>query len=144
MQTPERNPQADAQSIIDTVASGGVAVFPVDVGYAIVGNAEAAIARVFACKKRSYEKACGMFSNRDMLVNLVQRAGHRDVTPLGAPGDLPRLIWQAARPGDVVVCLGAGNITAWAHALPGQIQQLAAEQAGPRPIANANDPGSAA
>ncbi|MEI7874496.1 MAG: UDP-N-acetylmuramate--L-alanine ligase [Alphaproteobacteria bacterium] len=82
--------------------------------------------------------------NRDMLVNLAQRAGHRDVTPLGAPGDLPGLIWQAARPGDVVVCLGAGNITAWAHALPGQIQQLAAEQAGPRPIANANDPGSAA
>ena len=82
--------------------------------------------------------------NRDMLVNLVHRAGHRDVTPLGAPGDLPGLIWQVARPGDVVVCLGAGNITAWAHALPGQIQQLAAEQAGPRPIANANDPGSAA
>ncbi len=82
--------------------------------------------------------------NRDMLVNLVRRAGHRDVTPLAAPADLPTMIWQAARPGDVVVCLGAGNITAWAHALPGQIQQLAAEQAGPRPIANANDPGSAA
>lgn len=82
--------------------------------------------------------------NRDMLVNLVSRAGHRDVAPLGAPGDLPTMIWQAARPGDVVVCLGAGNITAWAHALPGQIQQLAAEQAGPRAIANANDPGSAA
>src|SRR6267142_4571780 len=77
--------------------------------------------------------------NRDMLVNLVRRAGHRDVTPLGAPGDLPGLIWQAARPGDVVVCLGAGNITAWAHALPGQIQQMAAEHAGPRAIAN--DPG---
>jgi UDP-N-acetylmuramate--alanine ligase len=82
--------------------------------------------------------------NRDMLVSLVSRAGHRDVTPLGAPGDLPALIWQVARPGDVVVCLGAGNITAWAHALPGQLQQLATEQAGPRAIANANDPGSAA
>jgi UDP-N-acetylmuramate--alanine ligase len=82
--------------------------------------------------------------NRDMLVNLVRRSSNRDVTPLDAPGDLPGLIWQTARPGDVVVCLGAGNITAWAHALPGQIQQLAAEQAGPRPIANANDPGSAA
>ena len=51
----------------------------------------------------------------------------------------PGLIWQMARPGDVVVCLGAGNITAWAHALPGQLQQIAAEQAGPRAIAN--DPG---
>jgi len=60
----------DAARLIETVAKGGVAVFPVDVGYAIVGNAEAAIARVFACKKRSFEKACGMFSNRDMLINL--------------------------------------------------------------------------
>ena len=77
--------------------------------------------------------------NRDMLVSLVQRAGHRDVTALGGPGDLPGLIWQMARPGDVVVCLGAGNITAWAHALPGQLQQIAAEQAGPRAVAN--DPG---
>ena len=74
--------------------------------------------------------------NRDMLVNLVRKAGHRDVTALGGPGDLPGLVWQIARPGDVVVCLGAGNITAWAHALPGQIQQLAAEHAVPRAIAN--------
>jgi UDP-N-acetylmuramate--alanine ligase len=47
-----------------------------------------------------------------------------------------------AQPGDVVVCLGAGNITAWAHALPGQLQQMAAGQAGLRAIAN--DPGPAA
>jgi UDP-N-acetylmuramate--alanine ligase len=82
--------------------------------------------------------------NRDMLVNLVRRAGHRDVTALGGPGDLPGLIWQMARPGDVVVFLGAGNITAWAHALPGQLQQIAAEQGGPRSIANDQGPGTAA
>jgi UDP-N-acetylmuramate--alanine ligase len=85
--------------------------------------------------------------NRDMLIGLVQRAGHRDVMALEAPGDLPGMIWQIARPGDVVVCLGAGNITSWAHALPGQLQQLAAEHAGPRSIANdvgANGSGSAA
>ena len=82
--------------------------------------------------------------NRDMLVNLARRAGHRDVTALGGPGDLPGLIWQMARPGDVVVCLGAGNITAWAHALPGQLQQIAAEQGGPRSIANDHGPGTAA
>jgi UDP-N-acetylmuramate--alanine ligase len=77
-----------------------------------------------------------------MLVGLVQRAGHRDVAALNAPADLPGMVWRIARPGDVVVCLGAGNITAWAHALPGQLQQLAAQHSGPRAIAN--DPGSAA
>jgi UDP-N-acetylmuramate--alanine ligase len=80
--------------------------------------------------------------NRDLLVGLVSKAGHRDVHPLVSPGDLPSMVWHIARPGDVVVCLGAGNITAWAHALPGQLQQIAAEQAGPRPIAN--DSGTAA
>ncbi|MBL6616276.1 MAG: UDP-N-acetylmuramate--L-alanine ligase [Reyranella sp.] len=77
--------------------------------------------------------------NRDMLVNMVRRTSNHEVVALGGPGDLPGLIWQMARPGDVVVCLGAGNITAWAHALPGQLQQIASEQAGLRTIAN--DPG---
>jgi UDP-N-acetylmuramate--alanine ligase len=84
---------------------------------------------------------------RDMLVSLVQRAGHRDVAPLAAPGDLPGMVWRVARPGDVVVCLGAGSITSWAHALPGQLQQLAASEAGLRAIANDTGPangGSAA
>lgn len=70
-ETIKRDVKADAARLIETVAKGGVAVFPVDVGYAIVGNAEAAIARVFACKKRSFEKACGMFSNMDMFDNLA-------------------------------------------------------------------------
>ena len=29
-----------------------------------------------------------------------------------------------ARPGDLVVCLGAGDITGWAYALPGQLEAL--------------------
>jgi len=37
-----------------------------------------------------------------------------------------------ARPNDYVVCLGAGNITSWAHALP---EQLTALQARTRPRA---------
>ena len=72
MQAEVRDVEADAARLIETVANGGVAVFPVDVGYAIVGNAEAAIARVFACKKRSFDKACGMFSNRDMFMSLAR------------------------------------------------------------------------
>ena len=65
--------------------------------------------------------------------------GHRNAGPLKDEADLVRLVREHARPGDMVVCLGAGNITAWAHALPGQIQQLAAEKAGPRAIANDAD-----
>ena len=31
-----------------------------------------------------------------------------------------------AEPGDIVVCLGAGNITQWAYALPGELAALGA------------------
>ena len=42
------------------------------------------------------------------------------------PDSLAEMVNAIARPGDYVVCLGAGNITAWAHALPGQLQALQA------------------
>ncbi len=79
--------------------------------------------------------------DRDMLVERIGRAGQQRVYALDGPGQLPALVWSIARPGDVVVCLGAGNITAWAHALPGQLQQIATQQA---PRAVANDSGSVA
>jgi UDP-N-acetylmuramate--alanine ligase len=74
--------------------------------------------------------------NRDLLVGLIARAGHRDVQPLPSPAELPEIISKVSRPGDVVVCLGAGNITSWAQALPGQLKQLAAQHPGPRLVAN--------
>ena len=83
MQNQAHDVKADAARLIDTVANAGVAVFPTDVGYAIVGNAESAISRVFACKKRSFDKACGMFSNRDMLVALA-RVGERELAIVDA------------------------------------------------------------
>ena len=45
-------------------------------------------------------------------------------------------LWQVARPGDLVVCLGAGNITNWAYALPGALQKIADDRGGLRPVAN--------
>ena len=74
--------------------------------------------------------------DREALVDGLLMHGHRAALPLPGADALPRLIAELARPGDFVVCLGAGNITAWAHALPGQIQQMAAEHAVPRAIAN--------
>jgi UDP-N-acetylmuramate--alanine ligase len=62
--------------------------------------------------------------DRDALVAGLRDHGHRDVRPLPEPGQLAKLIAAAASPDDMVVCLGAGNITAWAKALPGQLAPL--------------------
>jgi UDP-N-acetylmuramate--alanine ligase len=61
---------------------------------------------------------------RDALVEGLRRYGHRRAIPLDGPAELPGLVQAEAKPGDLVVCLGAGDITAWAYALPGQLQAL--------------------
>ncbi len=60
-------------------------------------------------------------TNRDALVGAIKAHGHRHVLPLGAPETLPEIVKGIIQPGDVVVCLGAGTITNWAYALPGQL-----------------------
>ena len=40
------------------------------------------------------------------------------------PAALPSLIHEEAASGDIVVFLGAGDITAWAYALPAQLEAL--------------------
>jgi UDP-N-acetylmuramate--alanine ligase len=64
-------------------------------------------------------------ASRDALVEGLRRYGHRRVLPLSGPGDLARLVSEEAKAGDVVVLLGAGDITAWAYALPGELEALA-------------------
>jgi tRNA A37 threonylcarbamoyladenosine synthetase subunit TsaC/SUA5/YrdC len=49
---PTAQLKLDAQRILDVVASGGVAVIPLDVAYAIVGGSEDAIRRIFTAKNR--------------------------------------------------------------------------------------------
>ena len=59
--------------------------------------------------------------DRDHLVAAVKAHGHRHVVPLEAPTALAGIVRQLAGEGDYVVCLGAGNITQWAYALPGDL-----------------------
>ncbi len=63
--------------------------------------------------------------DRDALVSGAKAAGHRDVRALDGADALAPMIAEAVKPGDIVVCLGAGNITAWAYALPKQLETLA-------------------
>jgi UDP-N-acetylmuramate--alanine ligase len=62
--------------------------------------------------------------DKDALVEGVRRFGHRRVLPLESVQALPEVIAAEAGPGDLVVCLGAGDITQWAYALPGQLEAL--------------------
>jgi UDP-N-acetylmuramate--alanine ligase len=63
-------------------------------------------------------------ADRDALVEGLRARGHRHVAPLAAPAALVGAVADLVAPGDLVVCLGAGSITGWAHALPGELAQL--------------------
>jgi UDP-N-acetylmuramate--alanine ligase len=62
--------------------------------------------------------------DRDHFVTGLRAHGHREVIPLQKPADLARLVKGLTGKGDLVVCLGAGSITQWAYALPGELKAL--------------------
>ena len=68
-------------------------------------------------------------ANRDALVEGLRDHGHRDVHALPDPQQLAPMIAAIAKPQDYVVCLGAGSISAWAHALPAELEALQAKTA---------------
>jgi UDP-N-acetylmuramate--alanine ligase len=59
--------------------------------------------------------------DRDALVQGLRTHGHRRVVALDSPEKLAPLVAGMAQAGDYVVCLGAGSITQWAYALPGEL-----------------------
>jgi UDP-N-acetylmuramate--alanine ligase len=62
--------------------------------------------------------------DRDSFVLGLRAHGHREVIPLEGASQLASIVRRIAQPGDFVVCLGAGNITQWAYALPGELKAL--------------------
>jgi UDP-N-acetylmuramate--alanine ligase len=62
--------------------------------------------------------------NRDNLVASLRAHGHREVIALPDAAELAKIVHGIAKRGDLVVCLGAGNITQWAYALPGELKAL--------------------
>jgi UDP-N-acetylmuramate--alanine ligase len=62
--------------------------------------------------------------DKTALVEGIRRFGHRSVQPLESVEALAGVIAAEAKDGDLVVLLGAGDITQWAYALPGQLEGL--------------------
>ncbi len=80
-----------------------------------------AIAEVYAAGEEPIPGA-----TRDDLVAGLIAHGHRHARAILNEDDLERLVREQARPGDMVVCLGAGTISAWANALPARLMGQAA------------------
>src|SRR4051794_34951293 len=77
------------------------------------------VAPVYAAGEQPIEGA-----DRDSLVAGLKARGHRNAIALERSEDLAGVVKGVAKPGDYVICLGAGNITQWAYALPGELQGL--------------------
>jgi UDP-N-acetylmuramate--alanine ligase len=55
------------------------------------------------------------------LVDGIKARGHRSVQAMESPEKLAEMVRNVAKPGDFVMCLGAGTITQWAYDLPKQL-----------------------
>ena len=75
-----------------------------------------AIADVYAAAEEPIEGV-----SRDALVGGLRAHGHRQAHALKGQAGLADFVVQHAAPGDLVVCLGAGTISAWANALPNDL-----------------------
>ncbi|QGX97943.1 UDP-N-acetylmuramate--L-alanine ligase [Roseovarius faecimaris] len=77
-----------------------------------------AIADVYAAGEEPIDGA----SRDDLVAGLIAH-GHRHARAIRDEDDLERLVREQARPGDMVVCLGAGTISGWANGLPGRLER---------------------
>ncbi len=85
------NVEDQSRQVVDVIAGGGVAIIPLDVAYAIVGNSEASIRTIFSAKNRSFKKPSGMFSNYDLLkeIQIIEPAKHEIIKAVIFDNDLP-------------------------------------------------------
>ncbi len=60
-------------------------------------------------------------ADKDHLVAAIKAHGHRQVVALDGPAALAGIVRGLAKAGDYILLLGAGSITQWAYALPGEL-----------------------
>ena len=63
-------------------------------------------------------------ADKAALVAGLQDHGHKAAVSLEGPGTLAAEIAARTSTGDVVMCLGAGDITSWANELPSELDRL--------------------
>ena len=119
---------------------------PVEIRAVLSAAREGATGRVIAvCQPHRYSRLGGLiedfataFNDADMvyiapvyaageaalegvdaatLVGKIKRRGHYSASEVASADDLAKVVAEVCKPGDIVVCLGAGDITKWAAGL---------------------------
>src|SRR5687768_15095548 len=75
IEIPGRDVRGDAERVFEVVKNGGIALIPLDPNYAVMCRTEEGVRRIYAAKRRSFEKPTGMLGTYDL---------HREVHVLGA------------------------------------------------------------
>lgn len=125
------NYEADAKRAFEVVASGGVAIIPGDLGYAVIGSIKSAMDLIHRTKRRVPEKLHGFTGNAkvereihdldDKARNFVEAVTYDFDLPLGvvAPANLdhplirrvdPGLLPLATRDGTLNIVLNGGPL----------------------------------
>jgi UDP-N-acetylmuramate--alanine ligase len=63
----------------------------------------------------------------EALVGGLRSRGHRDASTIETHGELAERLAERVGPGDIVVCLGAGDITKWAATLADAVRREMAQ-----------------
>jgi UDP-N-acetylmuramate--alanine ligase len=62
--------------------------------------------------------------DRDTYAEALRAHGHRNVQTIDGEAGLAAAVAPFAKPAGVIVCLGAGSITHWAHGLQAALEKL--------------------
>ena len=125
---------------------------PIEIAAVLKAARPGAVGRVFAVVEPHrysrvqslFEEFCSCFTDADAVIvaplysagepplegistrslaDGIRAKGHPSVAAIDSAADIAPMVRRYARPGDIVVCLGAGNSTEWAHALPDQLTE---------------------
>ena len=90
---------ADARRVFEAVRGGGIAIIHVDVGYAVLAHTADAVRRIYAAKRRSFDKPTGLLGNH-ALHEALHILGDREremVRRITQDHDLPLAVIAAYR-----------------------------------------------
>lgn len=90
----------DARRAFDALRKGGIAIFPVDVGYTIAGGSQTSLQRIFRAKGRAPTKLNAMVGDMDIhrSLHVLDARGRAMVETLTQDYDLPLGVIAPYRP----------------------------------------------